>query len=337
MRDVGQPGAPWLRAAIAAIMPLLPEDAQLERHRSDARATLQALATTLSGGDRARVEARIADLDSARSIEKINEIAAEIRQEVQNLAAQAADDAVDYADERRAAQQRINAMHHDLYASDAEYRAQIDQLTGAADADRAAADARDAQVDALLREHGIETSVDGELEDIRRRRTEAAASGNAQEVFALDAEINRLRLQQLEEARAEAERLGLTEVVTVLDGEEPQRRREASDAEKRFDKAATAYLDAVRRKYQAEGLSAEEIDEKVKAEQKQLDAVRKGLQGKDELLDQRAERIEGWAKDEDKKAEETLRLPVAEAMELPAAAPQFVQAAPRDSSTVVSL
>ena len=126
-------------------------------------------------------------------------------------------------------------------------------------------------------------------------------------------------------------------MVTVLDGEEPQRRREASDAEKRFDKAATAYLDAVRRKYQAEGLSAEEIDEKVKAEQKQLEAVRAGALGDDDALKEHARDITDKAKNEDKKAEEATRLPVAEAMELPAAAPQFAQAAPRGNSTVVSL
>lgn len=112
--------------------------------------------------------------------------------------------------------QSTDAAHRRLYASDPIYRAQMDALAAEATKDRKQANDRDEKTDALLRQHGIATSVDGALEEQRRRRAGAERRGDTIEMLRLDTVINELRERQLAEARAQARKQGELKLIDSL-------------------------------------------------------------------------------------------------------------------------
>ena len=92
----------------------------------------------------------------------------------------------------------------------------MDALAAEATKDRKQTNDRDEKTDALLRQHGIATSVDGALEEQRRRRAGAERRGDTLEMLRLDSIINVLRERQLAEARAQARKQGELRLIDSL-------------------------------------------------------------------------------------------------------------------------
>jgi len=92
-----------------------------------------------------------------------------------------------------------------LYANDPVYRAQMDALAAEAAVDRKRSDAAAERMNALLRRHGITTSVDAELAEQLRNRDLAEQRGDLMTLLQLDTIVSRLRERQSEEARRKAQ------------------------------------------------------------------------------------------------------------------------------------
>lgn len=116
----------------------------------------------------------------------------------------------------------------------------------------------------MLRDQGIATGIDDELEEQRRRRVAAEQRGDTIEMLRLDVTINQLRECHLVEAREQAEEQGKTELVEALGQEQPQRKRETEGAVRRQETAARRFLEAWERELKREGLSGDALIDAVR-------------------------------------------------------------------------
>lgn len=300
----------------------LAREAHVERHRAAVRTSLQQQAATLTGEDRSQVDQNILALDGAATIGAIDTLAAGIRREIAVLVAISSDSPLLMEDAARSAQRSLSAAHYRLYASDAIYRTQMDALATEANNDRKEADDRDRNIDAMLRDHGIATGVDDELEEQRRRRAVAEQRGDTIETLRLDVTINQLRERQLAEAHEQAEEQGKTELVEALGQEQPQRKRETEAAARRQETAMHRLLEARERELKREGLSGGALAEAMAAEKEQVEVVRDDAMTETEEAPRNA--VKGKEARPDQKdgqppaSQGTPKLPVIEVTELPA-------------------